>query len=343
MIYLDNAATTTPMFFRADYEEYWKNANTGYAYKESKLLTKATEKIKNCLHVKGGHVLFFRGASEAIEWLAHKFCTEEVYCSPYEHDSVYEVSDYILDNERVQKTFDMQEYALYCHQLVNPITGDIWDIKKIIEDKHIIKSSQFVGVDITAAIGHMNLPTDLEDYCDALWFSGHKFYTEKNIGAMWISDKLYEFTGDKVHGTPDIQGILMLADAMDYVCRNFRVTPLIIDLTNELSNLHINYNILWKAENKLSTYVCALSTYIYAINLPSVNADALQSYLATKDIYIGTAHSACSAHDDFRVLEAMGYNKETARQTIRVSFSIDNTIDDVVQLAREIQNFKEMF
>lgn len=349
MIYLDNAATTQPIFFRNNYKEFWMNSNTSYTRAKEQLeLENAKEKIKSCLGVKGGYILFFRCATEAVEWLANKFCVNEIYCSPYEHDSVFNISDRIMENE-TQIFFNREEYGLYCHQLVNQITGDIWDIKKA-KEKFVTKSNQFFGVDLTAAIGHIVLPNDLEEYCDALWFSGHKFYTEKGMGAMWISGRLGEYLGaskdpknqyNLVHGTVDVPGVCMLADAMKWVSGavyeyESYYQNLVTELTTALFDNNISSSIISKD----------ISTRTYAINaiyLDGINADALQTYLASKDIYIGTAHSACSGDSDYRILEAMGYDKETASQTIRVSFSVDNVVGEVQSLAYEIKQFKELF
>ena len=344
MTYFDNAATTKPKFFRSNYKDFWMNSNTPYTRtKEQHKLEKAKEKIKSCLGVKGGYVLFFRCATEAIEWLANKFCTDEVWCSPYEHDSVYNVSE-VLNNK---SQYNIQEYSLYCHQLVNQITGDIWDIKEV-KKKFVTKPNQFFGADLTAAIGHTILPSDLEKYCDALWFSSHKFYGEKNIGALWISDRLGKyFDANKdpknqynlVHGTIDVAGACMIADAMEWVNGNYEDSHY-----NDL--LTLLYNLLFKADIEAHNICLNEKTRSHAINaiyLPNINADALQTYLASKDIYIGVAHSACAGIEDYRVLEAMRFNKKIASQTIRISFGVDSSYDDVKVLACEINKFKELF
>lgn len=343
MIFLDNAATTKPKFFRQKCSDDWFNSNTTYAYKEQSSLKLAREQIKKCLGVKGGYVLFFRCATEAIEWLANKFCTDEVWCSPYEHDSVYNVSE-VLNNK---SKYNIQEYSLFCHQLVNQITGEVWDIKQV-KQIFVTKPNQFFGVDLTAAIGHTFLPTNLEEYCDALWFSGHKFYTEKNMGAMWISDRLGNYLGTSkdsknqynlVHGTVDVQGVRMLANAMEWIGGNYED-----NLYNNL--LAVLYNFLFRANIEAHNICLNEKTRSHAINaiyLPNINADALQTYLASKDIYIGVAHSACAGTEDYRVLEAMEYNKTVASHTIRVSFGVDSSYDDIKGLVNEIKNFRRLF
>lgn len=350
MIFLDNAATTKPKFFRSTHEYFWMNSNTPYTRTEEQLVLKyEKEKIKSCLGVKSGYVLFFRCATEAIEWLTNKFCVDEVWCSPYEHDSVYNVSE-VLNNK---SKYNIQEYNLYCHQLVNQITGDIWDIKQA-KETFVTKSNQFFGVDLTAAIGHTFLPANLEKYCDALWFSSHKFYGEKNMGAMWISDRLGEYLGaskdpknqyNLVHGTVDVAGVRMIADALNWciwctkdkqLLNPKRWYELYSFLNDELVKQNIDSALVY-------SNIFDKSYAINAIYLRGINADALQTYLASKDIYIGVAHSACAGTGDYRVLEAMGFNKKIASQTIRVSFGVDSSYDDIKGLVNEIDNFRGLF
>ena len=347
MIYLDNAATTKPKFFRSNHKDFWMNSNTPYTRTEEQIeLENAKEKIKSCLGVKGGYVLFFRCATEAVEWLVNKFCMDEVWCSPYEHDSVYNVSE-VLNNK---SKYNIQEYSLYCHQFVNQITGDIWDIKQAKEE-FVTKPNQFFGVDLTAAIGHTILPNNLEEYCDAMWFSGHKFYTEKGIGVMWIGDRFGEYLGvtknpknqhNLVHGTVDVSGVRMVADALDWCIWCAKDKQLLnpkrwYELYSFLNNKLLEQNI---DSALVYSNIFDKSYAINSIYLRGINADALQAYLASKDVFIGVAHSACAGTEDYRVLEAMGFNKKIANQTIRVSFGADSSYDDIKGLVNEINNFR---
>lgn len=327
MIYLDNAATTQPKFFRQERSDDWFNSNTAYAHREQASLKLAREQIKKCLNVKGGYVLFFRCATEAIEWLAQRKCWKVVETPNFSHDSVVSVRNF---NPKYS-------HALYCEQFINPITGD--DMRQFLEPSDKV----FIGCDYTAAIGHAVLPEN--PTYDFIFFSGHKFYTEKGIGAMWISDRLGKYLGankdpknqyNLVHGTVDVQGARMLANAMEFVQHYLYFDHMLRELCTQFDINNIGFNII--ALNKTSK-----SSAINAIYLPNINADALQTYLASKDIYIGVAHSACAGTEDYRVLEAMGFNKEIASQTIRVSFSVDTTVNEIRQLAEEIKNFKEMF
>lgn len=338
MIYLDNAATTHPIFYR-DYT-HWFNTNTDYATKEKENLDYARKTIKNYLKVTGGKVLFFRCATEAVNWLADRF---EEYrpmpiCSVYEHDSV---------NDRFWSSNEMVDVNV-C-QLVNNMTGKIFDIKTISanrDDRH-----EFFFSDFTAAIGKVDMPDKLEDYCDAIWFSGHKFHTEKGIGVMWISDKLANFLrateGSRnqyglVHGTVDVAGAMMIAKALNHLADDYtnvvdsleRRSKVLLDTMSQKFN---------EADIKFKC-VCGHEEKSYAINAitfkdEAMNADALRHYLNEKEIYVGSGHSACSGEADYRVLKAFGLKREEAKRTIRISFSNYTTIKEVKEFADAVIDF----
>ena len=82
---------------------------------------------------------------------------------------------------------------------------------------------------------------------------------------------------------------------------------------------------------------------INAIHLPGFNADALQQYLASKQIYVSIGGSACTEKHDYRVLNAYGLSNDEASEVIRVSFGEDSSIEDVKALVDGIKEFKEKF
>ena len=82
---------------------------------------------------------------------------------------------------------------------------------------------------------------------------------------------------------------------------------------------------------------------INAIRLPEFNADALQQYLASKQIYVSIGGSACTEKHDYRVLNAYGLSNDDACEVIRVSFGEDSSVKDVEALVNGIKEFKEKF
>lgn len=339
MVYLDYCATA-PLKYPSSKYDAWLNANTPYAISSRKSLDYAEELVKKALGVNSGRVMFGGCASEIMGNLHEIGVSDWWIGSPYEHDCIYRYLDEVETN--VAKFTDWASYYnIYCHQLVNNVTGVIFDLKPYgewaKEDNHHIFLT-----DLTASIGKAKLP-DLEELgVDIAIWSGHKLGTEKNLGCAWFSDKALKWLGEDFKlqlGTPNVEGAMAVAEASwDAVKKNednaFEWAILLDSLFNELEREQIDYKVLpdgWGV------------SAINPLYLPNINADALQQYLASKEIYIGLGASACAANHDYRVLEAFGVSKEDAEHTIRVSFGEDTTADDVIALVEGIKKFKEMF
>ena len=345
MAYFDNAATTYPIYTRSQFriKDFWMNSNTPYAVRAKKSLEKSSNVIKKCLHVNDGIVLYFRCATEAIEWLS-KFVPDRFSCLSCEttaHDSVYKLATVIQENP--------DKPGIWVETLVNPVTGNILSANEKINKAHT--KNLYIGCDYTAAVGHIPLP-EKHDY-DFIYFSGHKFGTEKGIGAMWIGKELAEYLNvtadsnnqyDLVHGTIDVEGAAMLAFAMQIACINQR-----IKIQNDRYKEFISTIFTNLKENGVNCEIISESNYdclepCYAINaiITPFNADALATYLASKGVYVGIGHSACSGKADYRVLENMGYS-DVADKVIRISFAPNNTMSEVNRFCEEVIKFKELF
>lgn len=349
MVYLDNAATTKPTFRACDWDGYWMNSNTSYANKEKEMLDQARDRIKECLGVKSGKVLFCRSATEAVEWLCSHKHFHMKYCGKYEHDSVYEPC--VTVEPELVNQFDTID--LYLHQYTNNITGEVFDIKTIEERVHMYdKGYSFFGSDLTATIGHTTIPKHLDSFCDAVWFSGHKFHMEQGIGAIWLSDRLFDFfVGKKdsrnnyglIHGTINTSAAIAMSWAMAHAVEWYNTIgqdhfPILASyLYREFERNNINYVMVPNDTSKKYCYA------INAITLPNINADALQNYLASRRIYIGIGHSACADEANYRVLRAYGLSQAQCEDTIRISFSEDTTTADIDQFVQAIKEYKETY
>lgn len=347
MIYLDNAATTRPEYFAWDWSGYWLNSNAPYAHGSTALLDEARERIKKALGLKSGRVLFCRSATEAVEWLTKQSHLSSKYAGRFEHDSV-SLSPLTVDKIGENDTID-----LFLHQHTNQMTGEIFDIEAIAKHLHKYDNGYaFFGSDFTATIGHSPIPYNLDTFCDAIWFSGHKFHVEKGIGAIWLSDRLFEYLGGSkdsrneyglIHGTVNAPAATALSYGVEKMAYwhewggEDHFASLADYLYNELETNHIAYKKVLFNTSRVHNHA------INAITLPNINADALQSYLASKQIYIGVGHSACAEVADYRVLKAYGLSDEDSRNTVRVSFSKDTTHEEITELVKAIKTFKESY
>lgn len=345
MIYLDNAATTVCKFPASAYDDIWGNANTPYKFglNARQAADECREKVKECLGVKGGKVIFCSNASEAAKILCDRFYTHSLnncmtVCGPYEHDSVYD----FVDLHGYQFVHHNDCTAIF-QQWVNPVTGTIFDIHSI---RQALGNDCFFCMDATAGIGKRVLAQSIVSSVDAIWFSGHKFNGPKTGGILWVSDRLSKalYLSDDSrneyglkHGTLDVPSFIATTYALDEaVTQEIDNVAHYAELNNYLSN---------RAGNKIVISNPYTQGQIDATVLidTGCNADVLVQYLSSKGIYVGLAHSACSADADYRVTQAFGISKETAERCIRVSFSEDSTFEDIDALVNGIKEFKEKF
>lgn len=351
-VYLDWASTAPVRYFAKDYYVPG-NPNSSHAMglQANQALNEARQRIMNCLGVKSGRVLIGGTASQLVDNLMWRFRQVKVmsstFCSNYEHDCLYRWSDDIINkipNRWISKG------DLVCWMMANNITGTIFPVEEI--GKMCRDAGAYYIMDSVAAVGHYPISNDLESFCDCLITSAHKYGGPQGMGCMWVSDrfaKFLELSDDTheeyglIHGTPNVSAAIAMSYAMEHAVDGLEDgndehwRSLLGYLDIKLLGNRIDCNIIGK--DKPKTYA------INALYLPKFNADALVQFLSSKGIYIGPGHSACSnnATDATRVLEAFGLTKEEASQTVRVSFGLNTSQEDIDALVNGIVEFKNLF
>lgn len=346
MTFLDWASTSPVIRFAASkYDAPYCNPNAAYAYKERKMLMDCEERIKAAIGAKGGHVLYFRCATDALEWLVEKTYEldpiRDFAHSPYEHDAAVYGMCAMPD--------ELDEMEFYCHQLVNQITGQIHDIKAVHKQLLRYDDVPFLICDCTAAMGKVGLrATKVCQYADAIVTSGHKIGCP-DLSFVWLNDGLCEWLGAAKdirnqwglhHGSLSVASVLALTDAVEWACDEDRVwngelkfVCLVDDFFDGLDDI---------AEFIGGDMVGTLA--INAIRLNGINADALQQFLASRGIYVGVGGSACSAAHDYRVLRnGYGLNNDEAAEVIRVSLGPETTADDIKALVDGVKEYRRQF
>ena len=346
-VFLDWAATSPIVRFPIDTSKQWRNPNAAYAYEERKVLMDCEERIKAAIGAKGGHVLYFRCATDALEWLSVATIAKNpgrwFAHSPYEHDAA------VYGSMAMPDQLDCVDF--YCHQLVNQLTGEIFNIKDVHEQLLQYDDVPFLVCDCTAAIHHISLKAvKVCQYADAVVTSGHK-YGCPDIAFMWIDDRLFNWLGGSndvrnqwglKHGSISVGHVLALADAVEWACDSKRL--------NDMNNWYLRlfdylYCGLKRADVDFSVIadICPSTCAINAIRLNGLNADSLQQYAASKDIYISAGGSACNAAGDFRVLNTYKLTDTEASEVIRVSFGDETTKEDIDALVDAIVEYKQRY
>lgn len=337
MVFLD-WASTSPMirFTAAQYGNHCINPNAAYAFTERKTLMDCEERIKAAISVKGGHVLYFRCATEAIGWLVGDIGGRAH--SPYEHDACT-LGVGIVPEKVVAADF-------YIHQWVNHITGEIFSLKTI---RSQLPETCKLIVDATAGFGKAKLPSGLDDIIDALFMSGHKIGCPE-LSFMWLSDNICKWLGAAKdirnqwglhHGSLSVASVMALTDAVEDACDDYLLGAFI---KNNLNRYHQMFTSLSYAgiDFKIICPTIKISA-ITAIRLNGINADSLQQFLASRGVYVGVGGSACSAAHDYRVLRAYGLTDDEASEVIRVSFGEETTASDIEALVECIKEYRNVY
>lgn len=358
MVFLDYASTCPVVKYPQQLYHnvlgggYFFNPNANYAYKEKHLLSEAENRVKKAIGAKGGKVVFGGTSSQLIENLMNSINRRYTTISSiYEHDSFYRYGfNTVKSLEKLREflpfpTYDNSMFVLW--QAVQNITGEIFPTKQIGE---IVRQYHgFYICDATALLGHTTVASNIDDWCDFLVLDGHKAGTELGIGCCWVSDRLNKWLGGfKLHGTPNLAGALAMTQAVEDACDIHKLSQnsvyyaeLLDHLIDGLIEKNIDFQLIPDYEDEYSN---KFTLAINAIHLPGFNARALQSYLASKKLYVGLGQSSCADEADRRVL-CQGYDlsEQEADEVIRISFGADSSVDEVKVLIDGIVAFRKEY
>lgn len=296
---------------------------------------------------------------------------KHIVISGAEHDSVFRAarkfdgafkvtylpvnSDGTIRLKDLEKAVQKKGTALVSVMYVNNELDGVNNVKEIAEICHHF--GVLFHTDAVQAAG--THPIDVQEFgCDFLTISGHKIHGPKGVGALYARDKsilsVHVFGGEKQEyglrsGTENVPGIVGLGKACELVTESggafFRTIPvlkrvflakLIEHLTaKQLDHIfHINSGF---------NPVKPVTGKTLSIRFDGVDSETLILMLSAAGVYV-SAGSAC--HGDStkpsRVLLASGLTPAEAHNTIRVSFSRDNTLEDVKKAAEIFANCVEL-
>ena len=383
LVYLDNAATTQKPLcvldaMRDEYLNVNANVHRGVHYlsqQATELHEAARDTVRRFINAKrASEIVFTRGTTESIHLVASSFCEglmtegDEVIISTVEHHS--NIVPWQLQAQRrgiVVKviplhddgTLDMDAYkTLFSERTrlvsiahVSNVMGTVNPVEEIIRIAH--SHDVPVLVDGAQSVPHFAVDVQALD-CDFLAFSGHKVYGPTGIGVLsgterWL-EKMPPYMGggemianvsfEKTTferpplkfeaGTPDYIATTGLAKALDYV------TALGMD------NIQAH-------EHALTEYAIEKLSAIDGMRIFGANApehDAVISFLV-RDIH----------HMDMgTLLDRLGIAVRTGHHcaqplmtrlgilgTVRASFALYNTKEEIDILAAGIERVAKMF
>ena len=382
LVYLDNAATTQKPLcvldaMREEYLNVNANVHRGVHYlsqQATDLHEAARETVRDFIHArKIEEVVFTRGTTEAINLVAQTFCEsqmqagDEVVVTDMEHHS--NIVPWQLQAQKrgiVLKHLPITdegclEFSILNSQLstktkllsiahVSNVLGTVNPVKDIIRMAH--ERGIPVLVDAAQSAPHMKI--DVQDLdCDFMAFSGHKMYGPTGIGVLygkeeWL-EKLPPYQGggemiDKVSWqktTFERLPFKFEAGTPDYVATHGLATAIKYMLSLGLDNIEAH-------EQELTRYCMEQMQTIEGIRLfgTAPQKDAVVSFL------VGDIHHL----DMGTLLDRLGIAVRTGHHcahplmdrlgvtgTVRASFALYNTKEEVDALVAGIRRVSQMF
>lgn len=367
MIYLDNAATTliTKEALDTYYNESLINfgnssSNHQLGRNSAKELEKARTHILKQLKLDKTHNLIFTsGATEANNLALkggafnYKNRGNKIITSNVEHPSVsntlkqlhnefgfnvqeVEVNrDGYIDPLNLSKCLD-KDTIIVSIMTVNNELGSINNLKEI---KEVMKAypKAYLHTDATQAVGKVKAKYE---YADMISFSAHKFGGPKGIGCL-VYRKNISFLPVNSGGSHEFGIRAGTVDVPSIKATDVALTSSINSISEHL-NKYKEFNHMIEAylednpeQFELNSSKCfPKRQYVGIINFSfkKKKASVVVEALSRRGIYVSSV-SACSSKGEpiSSVLLAIGKDEGLARNSLRVSFGENTTIDDVQQ------------
>ena len=373
-VYCDNAATTPVIPEVLDemlpfFTESFGNPSSLYMLsQDSKAAIEfSRDKVANAIKSKSSEVIFTSGGTESNNLAIKGICfpeisdgQNEIIISSIEHHAIihpaeqlkkigYKVNYCPVDQNGLIITKEFKRMInnktkFISIMLANNEIGSLQDIRSLVE---IVKAKEkefdkkiFFHTDAVQAIGKVNINvSDLN--VDLLSISGHKFNAPKGIGALFVKDgiliePLLDGGGQERQnrsGTENVPSIVGLGKAIeiaeskreDFFIHTKKLSERFIGLIKE----KIPNTVLHSSTNGLSNIV--------NFSIPNIQGEPILIGLDFKGI-MASSGSACSTAsvEPSHVLLAKGVNEKLALGSVRLSFSISNTLEEIDYIVESI-------
>lgn len=378
-VYLDNSATTkvfpevAELMTRIMCEDYGNPSSLHMkGVVAEQYLRDAKEALAKLLKVNEKEILFTSGGTEsdnlAIIGAAQANCRRgnHLITTQIEHPAVLKTMQH-LETRGYQVTYlPVDKSGRICledlHRAMTPQTilvsimhtnNEVGSRQPIEEAGALIKRmnpNTLFHVDAVQGFGKARIyPKKMN--IDLLSVSGHKIHASKGVGFLYVGEKVklqpIVFGGGQQQnlrsGTENVPGIAGLAKAAEMmyahmdedVNKLFHLKQLFIDGVRKLDGIQVNGLIGGSIEGT--------APHIVSVSFKGVRSEVLLHALEDKGIYV-SAGSACSARkpQPSATLKAMGIDKDLLGSTIRFSFSVFTTEEEVQFALRQMQEIVPM-
>ena len=362
MIYLDNSATTKPCesAIKAAEKamcEAWGNPSSLHrlGVEAESIINETRSKIADTLGCREDEIFFtgsgteannmaIIGAAESLKRRGNKIVTTSV-----EHPSVLNTCKHLEENgfevTYIKPQSDGHVLAsdilnavdnktvLVTVMLVNNETGCIFPVREVAEGLKEMRLMALLHTDCVQAFGKMEIDVT-ELGVDLLTASGHKIHGPKGIGFLYKRKGLNNIK-PVIHGGGQEKGLRSGTESV----------PLIAALGGAVDELKITASL--KTMKELHAYAVErlggldglvintpdrdILPYIINISVIGYRSETLLHFLEQQDIFVSSG-SACAKGKGSYVLTEMGLSADLTDSALRISFSKNNTFEDIDSL-----------
>lgn len=370
MIYFDNAATTRvfPEVLAAMQEAMevtYGNPSAKHikGMEAENKIREAQEVIAKTLRAKPKEIFFTSGGTESNNTailgtaMANRRKGKHIVTTKIEHASVYEPMNYLeglgfeityvdvdssgtADLAQLEEAVREDTILVSCMMVNNEIgtVEPISEIGKILKEKN---SGTIFHVDAIQAYGKIPvIPKKMG--IDLLSMSGHKIHGPKGVGFLYIKEGTkispIMFGGGQQKGmrsgTENVPGIAGLSCACEKMIGNQYENAEKIQKIKEYFQRRVQ-EIEGIQDNS------GQAPHIVSISFQKLRSEVLLHALEERGIYVSSG-SACSSNKKQAVsgtLNAIGLKDEWKDGTLRFSFSVENTkeeVDETIEVLKEL-------
>lgn len=362
-VYFDNSASTKVLAPVADLvmkvmtEDYGNpSAKHGKGMRAEQYIKEAAEIIAGTLKVSPKEIVFTSGGSESnnmalIETaMANRRAGNHIISTAIEHASVYNPLAY-LEEQGFEVTYlpvdhnghisleDLEravrrETILVSVMYVNNEIGAVEPVEEIAKLIHKINPAILFHVDAIQAYGKFVIRPKRQGI-DLLSVSGHKIHAPKGIGFLYVDSRVkikpLIYGGGQQRGlrsgTENVPGIAglgaaareMYRDHSERLKRMYEIKDYMISRLGEVEGTTVN-----------SLPGDQSAPQIVSASFSGVRSEVLLHALEEKGIYVSSGSACSSNHPAVSgTLKGIGVKKELLDSTLRFSFGVFNTKDEV--------------
>lgn len=372
-VYLDNASTTRVdprvlakmlPYFDETYGNPGSIHNIGISARYA--IKKARKQVAKFLSASPEQIIFTSGGTEANNLALQgisEYLIENGKChiitSATEHDSVLNTVEKMCIKDGFHSTIlpASPDGTVSTDLLIKSITPNTGLISIMCENNEVGAINAIRNIasichekdilfhtDCVQAAGDLKI--DVEDIgCDFATISSHKIHGPKGVGAVFVRDiKILnpQIIGGNIQefglrgGTENVPGIVGFGEACEISLTEYDYNHKLLETLK-----YEFYNRLAKNSNagffNINGSMEKSGSKILNIQFPNVDGETLLLMLDSAGIFVSSG-SACRSHESSpsKTLIAMGIDPEDAMNSIRVSFSRFNSLDQVIYAADKI-------